>query len=330
MNAFFKTIFRYVFNMKLIGLLLFAGVLLSIDFHKLITVLKDAHWLWCVAALLLQVPVIFIKSYRWKLFLNRQDVEASVTDLFVMYLVSVFYGTATPGRAGEFWKSIALKKRHNIPLATSLPSTILDRVMDFYFYLICGLSFAFVLGIFPGGRLLFYPVLAVAIVCPFIFMKTEFVRKLSSWIFLNRVSRKLSIDNEASAQRFETSCLALVSPVLIPAGLITLCSGFILFFQFWIFMLTVNIQTSFWMAVMVASLLKFLSNVPITVLGIGTRDVALVFLFHLTGLPPEKAVGLSMIVLLVNQIGICLLGLAASFFIDLEKTENEQKLNCAT
>ncbi len=77
--------------------------------------------------------------------------------------------------------------------------------------------------------------------------------------------------------------------------------------------LSIGIDTGVLFFVLVIPVLSLLDLLPISISGIGTRDVALIFLFGLKGISPEQAVAFSLLYLFMSYWLIALIGAGVYF-----------------
>ena len=86
-----------------------------------------------------------------------------------------------------------------------------------------------------------------------------------------------------------------------------------------------NLELSFFQVVLIMTITSLITLIPISFLGIGTRDAGLVAVFAFFGQSPEQAVALSMALLLL-RIAIVFMG-SVFWFIDPPPLAELKKLN---
>ncbi|MFA5212717.1 MAG: flippase-like domain-containing protein, partial [Methanoregula sp.] len=72
--------------------------------------------------------------------------------------------------------------------------------------------------------------------------------------------------------------------------------------------LSIGIDVGIFFFVLVIPVLSLLDLLPISISGIGTRDIALIFLFGLKGISAEQAVAFSLLYLFMSYWLIALIG----------------------
>jgi uncharacterized protein (TIRG00374 family) len=65
-------------------------------------------------------------------------VSYPVWDSYLIYMGSLFWGTVTPGRVGDFMKVLYLKRDRAMSIGKGMSSVLVDRVFDLYILLILG------------------------------------------------------------------------------------------------------------------------------------------------------------------------------------------------
>ncbi len=77
------------------------------------------------------VLAYFLRSIRWRLILapiyRMKPVES-----FFLFMSGMLVNYLIPVRAGEFVKSIILKKKHGVRISASLPSVFIDKITDLF------------------------------------------------------------------------------------------------------------------------------------------------------------------------------------------------------
>lgn len=117
---------------------LFAWALKGVKLHETLDILKGANWMLCFLALVVLVVMTYLRGVRWSYLLKMQGYEYSAWNCFLVYMVSMFWGNITPGRAGDFVKVLYLKRDVKAPIGTGMAGVLVDRVLDLYLLLVMG------------------------------------------------------------------------------------------------------------------------------------------------------------------------------------------------
>ena len=121
------------------ALLAALGLLISIitvtfvigDLHRVRVIWDELRWWNLLWVVLLAAANHFVRYWRWNILLKRvtsRDIRMSTAFyLFSAGSLLIF----TPARIGEVAKSIYIRDFFGIPIATSLPVLVLERIADF-------------------------------------------------------------------------------------------------------------------------------------------------------------------------------------------------------
>ncbi|PSO54441.1 MAG: HAD-IB family hydrolase [Cyanobacteria bacterium QH_1_48_107] len=85
---------------------------------------------WLIPALLALIFVGYcLRFVRWQWYLQLMGYQVPTGSSFRIFLAS-FALTASPGKAGEFIKSLLLKRHHDVPIAPTLAGLFCERFTD--------------------------------------------------------------------------------------------------------------------------------------------------------------------------------------------------------
>jgi len=120
-----------------IALALLAGALLlflalrGVDLDHVRAVMRQASPPVLVIALAVYLSAYFVRSLRWRLILKPIQ-PVSVSESFSMLMAGYFLNYIVPIRAGEVAKSFFLKRLKGLPIAVSLPTVFLDKLLELF------------------------------------------------------------------------------------------------------------------------------------------------------------------------------------------------------
>ena len=89
---------------RYIGFVIFALIVVKVDWNHFGGILEQAHTKLIYTALILNIPLIWIKSMRWRLLLSWQGFRLGAWDAFLYYSSSLYLGAIAPGCIGELGK----------------------------------------------------------------------------------------------------------------------------------------------------------------------------------------------------------------------------------
>ena len=272
---------------RLIGIAILVYLVITMDIHQYLSHFRNLSYIELVLAVLLVLLIYFLKSFRWKLLLQSQNINYPYRDTFLSFTSSNFIAFITPGRLGEFAKIIYLKNDLGISVSKSVSSVITDRLFDVYILLFFGLYGILITGI--GSRLLVVGFVTVCLFIPFLLFNKNLLDKWVALISrLPFISRIISSRGEGVRQ-FKEGFLQLVSIRLIPSGIISIASYLLLYIAAWFIAGSLDMQLNLLNIILVVSVANILSFLPISVSGLGTREAVFVFFLSRIGYTSEQA-----------------------------------------
>ena len=287
---------------------LFAGTLLlgltlwQLDLDAIAAALKGIGFAVLAGIALGLVAFHLLKSLRWRAILRAQDISYSFGGILEMYWSGLFLGVVTPGRLGDLVR-VAYLKQDGIATGRAAVGVVVDRLLDLgtigllalgsWLYLVWGRA-----GTFQWGGLA-----GVLQIAGWRNMVRQFLTRLvpgavkeslvSGWQdFANDLQRILY----TGVARFE---------ILAYTGLAWTMYVFLIHFLVGAAGLEFTLgRTVLFFAVAAAA-----SLLPLSVAGIGTRDLSLVGLAGAVGIEAEKGLIFSCCMLLLHAL-TALIGMA--------------------
>jgi uncharacterized protein (TIRG00374 family) len=274
-----------------IGLFILAVILTRIDYHKLITVFSKINLLLFSLSNILIIPFLFIKAYRWRYILRLQGIDYSMRDSFLSYLGGVYAGIITPGRIGEAIKALYLRRDKNVLLAEGFVSIFIDRFLDLYLLALFGslglLSFINLQG--AGYIVLVAIVVALVVVAPSLLFNKYILEKIAAFVYASMIYK---IDKNILKGQFKIFLAGvkkvIANGIFVPFVL-TILSYLIFFAQCYVLIRLIPIGLSYIGVIFLVSISNIVSILPITVFGLGVREVSMIYLLSLRNIPAEPA-----------------------------------------
>jgi len=249
---------------------------------------------------------ILIKGLRWRRMLEAQRISIPTSVVFSAYLNAIFFGQITIGRVGEFLRVEALTER-NVPLGRALSSCLFDRLMDVLFVLSLGtILSALVIGnaqtALIVASILFGIVLSGILV--FVLIERDLIPvQARSWIskIMGKAEQRPVLRGFAQGLRdlWQGSVDLIRILPLLEAMFWTVAAWLGYFGTLWILAEGQGVDVSRTILVAAASLAALSSLLPITISGIGVRELVFAEILRIEGASIEQAVILSLINLTV-------------------------------
>lgn len=100
----------------------------KIDFAKAGTALKQANWLYLFPALLFFILSKLLSAIRLNIYFRNIGVELPAAQNTKLYWLGMFYNLFLPGSiSGDAYKVILISKKYNVPYRKTTAAVILDR-----------------------------------------------------------------------------------------------------------------------------------------------------------------------------------------------------------
>lgn len=293
---------------RLIGLALFVFALSRIDLGQTVQRLTHARPAFLSLAAISTLPLFAIRAWRLQVVLAGTGIDLPFHQVLILRIVSSAAGDATPGRLGEFGGAAYLH-RAGYAASNAALSLVIDRALD-----------AAVFGLVAVAAAIGYPTL----------LPIGVIREspVLPGVAMLRGDGAKWLRKEALIQLIHQA-RALWHPLrVLGAGLLSLAAFATLVFRAYCLALALEIPISFLALAGVVAISTFVQLLPISVLGIGSRDISLLYLFDRLGLSASSAISLSWLVLAMLVLQL-LLGLGVWWRYPLRlATPEKRKGHC--
>jgi len=300
--------------LRLAGIAIFILLASKVDFSRVLNIFYNIDLLKFLAGIALIIPVYFIKAYKWFYILKVNGAGYRLKELQPVYYIGMLFGNFTPAKFGEFGKIFFLNSKKSKP-GVLTGTVILDRAADLIMLLILvifGLMYYRVSYSYKGYYALIivvFAVLAILLIAGWKKSEGNFNK------ILNSILPAIGIDEKKHG--FIPDIISVFYSVKLKNVLN------IIFFtllwmagnslQMYLFSRALGMSISYAYIFFVISAVYAVNVLPITIMGIGTRDMTLIYFLSRYGVAAEKSIALSSLILLaifvVSAIGLaCLLG----------------------
>jgi glycosyltransferase 2 family protein len=298
------TLFRYL------GILLFIIVISQTNLRELWGWLKTVDVWMILVALLLQGILLFIKSCRWFL-LNEKAVDRNkVYQRFGEFMEAYALGAVTPGRMGELFKAGHARGRPGVISAGLL--VVSERGFDLsIFFCVAGISLIFsnLPGLSPIVKYLLLLAGLAGISIAIAIQTVPVVMRWTGWLM-----KRLRIMSRDQSLEFRPRSSGSLWAFII----LSILSNLTAFLSFYFTALAVHLGLGFIKISGSVAIAGVINTIPITIMGIGTRDITLLYL--LKDVPQAQVIAFSGLILLVFQVfGGVLALVGGEFFLQLAR-----------
>ena len=242
----------------------------KIDFSDVVGVLKKSDPLWLLFALVLFLLSKVLNSLRLNLHFHSIGVKLTQLSNLKLYLLGMFYNLFLPGGiGGDAYKGYVIQKQFKVGTKKVVGVLLLDRLSGMLLILIYALILGALLSnsIFDGHKLLFWLAIPIGVLCFWVMNKVWFPYGLKVFWSSIGYSALLQI-----IQLLATVCIVRALHV----------EGDLLAYLF-VFMVS-----------------SVVSVIPLTVGGIGSREVTFLYGAQWLGLDANTAIGISFTFFLIT------------------------------
>jgi uncharacterized membrane protein YbhN (UPF0104 family) len=288
-----------------IGPLLLLLILSTLDRGELFAVFREARPGPLVAAYLIPLPAILLRTLRWRVLLGETARRWRTGELTALYAQSIALGVATPGRLGELARA-GLVARRGGGWGSALWGTLLDRLADVSFLaLLAAGASALYLAPDAGAAAILWPVALGAAA------GTLLLWALGASGAGQRAARRLLA--RLGAAPAEARLRRLAPGAALACVLLTAASWAVTYAANHLYCIGLGIEIGYLEIAGISAVTSLAASLPISIAGAGTRDALLIALLAPYAVSPARAVALSTL-MLSNVLfvgGICALGFLA-------------------
>jgi hypothetical protein len=285
-------------------------LLTRLDVHEIAAAMANVRrgpFLW---SLVLVVPLFAVKAWRWRLLLSGYRRQISFREAVELYTISAGVGALTPGGIGDFWKSFSPSVAGR---AVGLWTSILDRLYDIAFLVLLGAAVS--TGWIAKHQLRNEALAALVVVAVSLWLTRDRLLRLFS-----RLVPAIPLD-QSTGNRHEIGATAA-----------TLVASAIAIFRFALLVRALDLPLGWTQTLVAFTLTSGVAVLPLSIAGVGTRDLLLLGYLRGYGVPPATTVALSSLCLLLilwNAVVALCLWLVAPLKLRQSMTESNRDLSTA-
>jgi len=120
-----KTIVLFLFSFGILGALIYFS-----NPVKIWGVLSTANLLFISLGLFLWFFNSLVRTLRWNVLLRRLNIRIKFFEVWQIFVASMFVSNLSPAKSGDPIRSVILKKTDNKSFSKSLPSVVVERILD--------------------------------------------------------------------------------------------------------------------------------------------------------------------------------------------------------
>jgi len=292
-----------------IGIVILIYILITIDIEKIILNFSGIKPIYLILSFLLLFPILLITNYEWQIILKKQKINVSYIYSLKNILIGYFYGFITPGGLGGYTRTVYLQNESGAPIQKCVSNIIILNTVDYISLLILGI----IGGIFISSRFphLFFIIIIIFIITISLFLL--FLRKEILKNFLNRMFQHKIFDllRHKLNSSIDSFFIDMPKPndLIIPFAVSIL--GWILrFSELYLISKLFSIEIPYIYFILIVALANVVASIPVTIYGLGTREMTMISLFSIFSVSPERIVSLSLFWFVIIWLFPSILGAA--------------------
>jgi len=276
-----------------IGIIILVYILTTVDIETIISDFSSIKPVYLILSFLSLFPILLMTNFEWQLILKKQKINVSYAYSLKNILIGYFYGFVTPGGLGGYTRILYLKDKSGEPLQKCASNIIILNTIDYISLLILGIiGGILVSSTFPHLLSLIVVVFMVVFFLFLLFLKEDILK-----IFLNRILRHkfFNMFREKLDSSIDSFFIDMPSPRALLIPFIVSMLGWILSFsELFLISKLFSIEVPYMYFVLIIAIANVIASLPVTIYGLGTREVAMMSLFSIFNIAPEKIVSLSL------------------------------------
>ncbi|MCL5018805.1 MAG: flippase-like domain-containing protein [Candidatus Pacearchaeota archaeon] len=306
----------------IIGVGLFIYLLIKLDVVKIFNQITSLNIFYLGIAFLLFFIFFFFQTLKWTIIAWKQRIDIPFKDAFKINVISDFYGFVTPAKIGGVIRADYLKKYDGGN--RGLSNFVIDKVLDLsslFILAFFGILISFLLYqnsiISEGYVYLLAGIAFVILICSVIFYKKESSRFLLKFIYKKFLPEKIK---EKARLAFENFYEKIPSVrFLFFVFVINIISWIINYSAVYFIGLSLGININFLIFLSILPISTLIAQIPITINGLGTREVTMISLFGIFAIDSVKVFSMSLLGIVIANIIPSIL--AIIFLIQNKKNE---------
>jgi glycosyltransferase 2 family protein len=251
-----------------------------------------------LAILALQFLNTALKSYKWQRLLAADGIHVTHATAFASYMVSTFFSVFLPSSiGGDAVRAVDLARRSGRGMATAT-SVVADRVLGFAAIGVVG-----VLALAAGSASVLAPRLRWAGAALYLAVLAGSIVLFQDWPL--RLARRLGLGRLPQLERSAATAGESIrayrrSGRLGGLLLLSIAAQTIVVLAVYLIGRSLHIEAPLSYFFVIVPLVGLVESIPVSIYGIGLRDVSYVYLLGLVGVARTQALSLSVLYVLLT------------------------------
>ncbi len=267
---------KYSITQVILSVIISSAIILilfaKVDFSRVLSIVARSNPFLIILAVVISIGInIFLGTVKWQRILTALGCPLTYSEVLSIRSGCIPLKVIFPVKSSEILKAVYLNKQKNLPFGRAVSSLLLDKTLNLFVTAVL-----FLLGVFFVSLRLFPLALFSVFLLVVIFL-----------LLFSRKTRMAFIDVAKRIHpRFRSFMVQLLSGfedislkekgILLFYSLLFQISEFINTF---ILFMAIGITVPFYLILVFVPLIMAVNNAPVTILGLGTREAMILFLF---------------------------------------------------
>jgi hypothetical protein len=297
--------------LALLGLAIFVYIISRVGYETVIDKILAIDPGFVVLVLVVVAVNVILKSYKWRMIIKAHGADYSLGCSVKVFLIGMFTGLLTPGRVGDFIRAMYLS-RNGVPLGRSVSTIIIDRLLDILSLMtLFFLAVLWLTNLFGGFQIsiplaLFF--LGGVTLGTYFLLKRDLIKKTMRPLYLHLLPEKYKSTLRDGFEEFYDSIEGINRKGMVLPALLAVASWLITGLEGYLIAHSLGINISYLLMTSYIPIISLVELLPISISGLGTREVAVISLFTLAGIGAESAVSFSILYLVLGYWAAALIG----------------------
>jgi uncharacterized protein (TIRG00374 family) len=296
--------------LRLLGPLLLIVILWRLDAARTLpAVLRGATLAPLGVTLLLGIFPLHFKVLRWRALLSARGFNYPLSKAYVAVTASIYLGMLTPGRVGDVVRVQYVRRDLDMPYAEGLAVTLMDRFCDLYVLVGFVAVGAWHLSSVMSGNIgmAVAGVTALALAGPALLLSPGVAERVFG-VAYRRLAKTPSDDG---LERFLEALRGQLGAKLVWALCLSLLAFSVNYLQGWFIAQALNIELTLLDVASLLAVTSLLGLLPISISGLGVRELFLALVFPVIGLSAAQGVAFGLLVFVCLYLVYVLAGFVA-------------------
>jgi len=291
--------------LPIIGISIFIYLLIKLDITKIFREIENLNWDYIFITFVLALIFFIVQTFKWFIIAKKQKVKIPFKDAFKIDIIANFYGFITPAKLGSIIRADYLRKYEG-GKGKGISNFAIDKVLDLSSLFFLTILFGFIFYqskkvISLNYLFLLIGIFLTLILFSLIFYKKEYSRFLLRFVYKRFIPEKAKEKAKLAFDSFYEN----IPPIsfLFLVFFVNLISWVINYSIIYYVGLSIGINAPFGVFLSILPISTLVAQIPITINGLGTRELTMISLFGLFGIEAVKVFSMSILsIVIINVI----------------------------